>query len=67
MNKETFLKELEKDISLKKSAEEIYVKYIKPVSKMSQKRDLLLEIIKKTTEDYAKDINYLIELNEGGE
>ena len=62
MNKETFIKELEKDISLNKSAEEIYVKYIQPVAKMSQKRDLLLEIIKKT-----KDINYLIKLNEGEE
>lgn len=65
MNKETLIKNLEQDITLGKSAEEIYIKYIKPIAKMSQKRDLLLSIIKKTTEDYAKDIEYLLELNKG--
>ena len=65
MNKETLIKNLEQDITLGKSAEEIYIKYIKPIAKMSQKRDLLLNIIKKTTEDYAKDIEYLLELNKG--
>ena len=65
MNKETLIKNMEQDIAMGKSAEEIYLKYIKPISKMSQKRDLLLNIIKRTTEDYVKDIEYLTELNKG--
>ena len=65
MTKETLIKNIEQDIAMGKSAEEIYLKYIKPISKMSQKRDLLLNIIKRTTEDYVKDIEYLTELNKG--
>ena len=65
MTKETLIKNMEQDIAMGKSAEELYIKYIKPISKMSQKRDLLLNIIKRTTEDYVKDIEYLTELNKG--
>lgn len=65
MDKDTLIKNIEQEITMGTTAEELYIKYIKPISKMSQKRDLLLNIIKATTEAYIKDIEYLMELNKG--
>ncbi len=65
MERSEIIKHLENDLKNGISIVEIYEKYIKPVKKIAEKRDVLLTILGKTTENYTKDVQFLINLNKG--
>lgn len=65
MERSETIKHLENDLKNGMSIVEIYEKYIKPAEKIAEKRDILLTILGKTTENYTKDVQFLINLNKG--
>lgn len=62
MNKAEFLIELDNAIKAEMTPEEIYNKFIKPTVKESQKKDVILALIKESAKNYKKSLDFILEL-----